>query len=181
MGIRDRLAGRAAPFLEPDEQLRYVFMGQEGPSPWLVGITWLSVFFYRYRIICVTDRAIVVLGCPKLRSKPSHVLMRLPRHTFIGPLSGSIYGKTMLTGKTMYVHRIYHKDVAAADAEVATGGPLPTPQMPAPPGMPPVPQPQPQPQTVPAGPAPGWYPDPQVPNQQRWHDGARWTEHVHTG
>ena len=26
--------------------------------------------------------------------------------------------------------------------------------------------------------APGWYPDPTVPGQQRWWDGTRWSEHV---
>lgn len=169
MGIRDRLAGRAAPFIEPNEQVRQVFMAQEGPSPYLLFLSVWSTLFFKYRVVCVTDRAIVVLGCPKFRSKPNGVLMRLPRQTFIGPLEGKLWGKTMFTGKAMYVHRMYHKDVAAADAAVAQGGPPP-------PGTA-----QPQPQPVPAGTAAGWYPDPEVPNQQRWHDGTRWTEHVHTG
>jgi len=177
MGIRDRLAGRAAPFLEPNEQVRQVFMAQEGPSPYLLFLSVWSTLFFKYRVVCVTDRAIVVLGCPKFRSKPNAVLMRLPRQTFIGPLEGKLWAKTTFTGKAMYIHRMYHKDVAAADAAAAQGGPVPQGMAP-PPGMPPS---QSQPQTVPAAPAAGWYPDPQVPNQQRWHDGTRWTEHVHTG
>ena len=143
----------------------------------------MAGLFYKYRVVCVTDRAIVVLGCPKFRAKPNQVLMRLPRQTFIGPLEGGLWSKTMITGRPMYIHRIYKKDVTAADAAVAQGGPVPqgmAPGMAPPPGMP---QPQPQQQAVPAGAAtqPGWYPDPQVPNQQRWHDGTQWTEHVHTG
>ncbi|MGH9111668.1 MAG: DUF2510 domain-containing protein [Acidimicrobiales bacterium] len=35
----------------------------------------------------------------------------------------------------------------------------------------------PSPWTVPAGPPPGWYPDPGDASAQRWWDGARWTEH----
>jgi hypothetical protein len=112
MTLRDKLAQRAAPYLEPGEQIRYVFQAQQGPSPWLVG-----AIFQRYRIVCVTDRAIVVLSIPRMRSKPDGVVARLPRATEIGRMSG-VFGKTRITGKKMYVHRRFHKDVAAADAEI---------------------------------------------------------------
>lgn len=116
MALRDKLAGRAAPYLEPGEQIRYVFQAQEGASPWLVG-----ALFQKYRIVAVTDRAIVVLGIPWMRSKPSRVVARLPRNTEIGKMSG-VFGKTRITGKKMYVHRRFHKDVAAADAEIVPIG-----------------------------------------------------------
>jgi len=166
MGIRERLAGSAAPLLEPNEQVRHVFLAQEGASPYLVFLSVWSTFFFKYRVVCVTDRAIVVMACTRTRRTPTEVLMRLPRQTLIGPLESKLWAKTMVTGRVMYIHRGFHKDVAAADAEV-TGGPMPLPQ--------------PQPQAAPTATPAGWYPDPQVPNQQRWHDGTQWTEHVHTG
>ena len=116
MALRDKLAGRAAPYLEPGEQIRYVFQAQEGASPWLIG-----ALFQKYRIVAVTDRAIVVLGIPWMRSKPNRVVARLPRNTEIGKMSG-VFGKTRITGKKMYVHRRFHKDVAAADAEIVPAG-----------------------------------------------------------
>ena len=178
MGIRERLAGSAAPLLEPNEQVRHVFLAQEGASPYLVFLSVWSTFFFKYRVVCVTDRAIVVMACTRTRRTPTEVLMRLPRQTLIGPLERKLWAKTMITGRVMYINKGFQKDVAAADAEVA-GGPMPQPGAPGmapPPGMP-----QPQPQAAPTATQAGWYPDPQVPNQQRWHDGTRWTEHVHTG
>jgi|RhiMetStandDraft_4_1073278.scaffolds.fasta_scaffold313261_2 hypothetical protein len=113
MALRDKLAQRAAPYLEPGEQVRYVFQAQQGPSPWLLG-----ALFQKFRIVCVTDRAIVVLSIPKMKAKPDGVIARLPRATEIGRMKG-VFGKTYITGKKMYVHRRFHKDVAAADAELA--------------------------------------------------------------
>jgi serine/threonine protein kinase len=36
MKLRDKLAARARPFLEPGEEVRYVSLARQGPSPWFI-------------------------------------------------------------------------------------------------------------------------------------------------
>lgn len=59
MALRDKLADRAQPYLEPGEQVRHVFMGQTGPSAWFAALSYLIVLIAgKYFIFVVTDRAI---------------------------------------------------------------------------------------------------------------------------
>lgn len=121
MALRDKLTERAQPYLEPGEVVRHVFLGQTGPNPAFALITYLIMFYSKYWIVVVTDRAILVLQAGKLgSSKPKALSQRLPRSTQIGPLSG-LWSDTMAFGQKMWIHRRYHKDVAAADAELADG------------------------------------------------------------
>ncbi|PJI95146.1 DUF2510 domain-containing protein [Luteimicrobium subarcticum] len=53
----------------------------------------------------------------------------------------------------------------------------PEPPLPTPPFGPPA-APLPAAPSAPSAHAPGWFPDPAVPGQVRWFDGARWTPHT---
>ena len=120
MALREKLADRAAPHIGQGEQVRHVFMAQGGPSPYWNFLTWLVLFWVKYRIIVVTDQAILVLNAKKLLpSKPTAEapLARLPRATVIGPVSG-LWGVTTFAGEKLWVHKRFHKDVDAADAEI---------------------------------------------------------------
>ncbi len=138
MALRDKLAERAQPYLEPGEQVRHVFMGQTGPSPWFAALSYLIVVLAgKYFIFVVTDRAIVVLRASKLvPSKPKALEVRLPRATQLGPVSG-IWGATQALGQRVWVHKRFHKDLLAADTELAQLGgtaaaaPVPAPVPPA--------------------------------------------------
>jgi hypothetical protein len=120
MALREKLAERTQPFLEPGEQIQQIFFGQSGPSPWFSLLTYLILFAVKYRIVAVTDRAIVVLNSRKLKITPTAVISRLPRQTRIGPVSG-LWATTHFTGEKMYVHKRFHKDVEAADAVLGAG------------------------------------------------------------
>ncbi len=184
MALRDKLRSRSQPFLEPGEQLRHVWLGQTGVTPYmlfaavvpgilvgtvlrggialaaLAGAVVGGVFalFIQPKVICVTDRAVVVLQSSRwLPASPRQVVQRLPRSTLFGRMRG-MWGQTNATGEKLYVHMRFHKDVAAADAELVAYQPAPASHAP----------------TV----APGWYPDPGQSGRQRWFDGTNWTSHL---
>lgn len=122
MALREKLVERSQPHLEPGEQVRHVFWCQTGPSPYFFILTYLIIFWIKYRIVVVTDRAVVVLESKKLSAKPTgKVVARLPRNTRLGPVSG-IWSAVEVTGEKLWVNKRFHKDIAAADAEI-DGGP----------------------------------------------------------
>ena len=83
MTLRDKLAQRAAPFLEPGESIQAVFLAQTGPSPYFIFLSvWIVLFGSHYFTVVVTDRAVVVLQNGKLSgaSKAKSVHLRGPRN-----------------------------------------------------------------------------------------------------
>lgn len=117
MALRDKLTARSQPFLPEGAQVRQVFIGQTGPNPWFFLITYLTIFWIKYRTFVVTQDAIYVLRNSKFTMKPKEILATLPRQTQIGPLSG-LWGGATLMGERHWIHKRFHKDVAAADAEM---------------------------------------------------------------
>src|ERR1700722_4856713 len=113
--LREKLAERAAPYLEPGEQIQSVFLAQSGPSPyWIFLSMWIVVIAGGYSEIVVTDRAIIVLNCGRLPpSKPKSLRSRGPRNVVLGPPSG-LWAKIQLDQR-YWVHRRFQKDVIAAD------------------------------------------------------------------
>jgi hypothetical protein len=118
MALRDKLASRAQPFLEPGEQVQQIFTAQVGPNPWMIPAIGpiLVVFLSKIRVIAVTDRAVLVFNSSKLTAKPTALLQRLPRQTRLGPIEGKLWGKITVGGERTWVHKRFHKDVQAADA-----------------------------------------------------------------
>ena len=119
MALRDKLRERAQPFLEPGETIQTVFMAQTGPTPWLAGAVGalIYVFIAKYRVVVVTERAVVLLKAGAFRpSKPKEVVSRLPRTTPIGPFDGKIWGKVTIDGERHWVHRRFKDDVERAAA-----------------------------------------------------------------
>jgi hypothetical protein len=125
MALRDKLARQAAPFLEPGEQIRSIFLAQSGPSPyWSLLSAWIVVFTAGYATVAVTDRAIVVLRNGRLSGRrPKSLLSRLPLQP-LGHPSG-LWGKVQLGDTRYWVHTRFHKDVEAGDAAIANAGTLP--------------------------------------------------------
>ncbi|MEU5521116.1 hypothetical protein ABZ759_10695 [Streptomyces sp. NPDC047860] len=111
MGYRERraemIAGRAAPYLEPGEQIQTGFMT----------VTGSGIFTVPAETIVVTDRAILVVGRDGAQ--------RLPRDVRFGNPTG-IHHKFELD-RTYKVHRQWFKEVVAADealgAPPTEGGP----------------------------------------------------------
>lgn len=100
-------------------------MAQAGPSPLLIpGIgPMLVMAFSKYRVVVVTDRAVVLLRASKLvPSKIKHFDERLPRSTRVSPNRGMLWGKVEIGGQRHYVHRRFYQDCANADARPVTTG-----------------------------------------------------------
>ncbi len=119
MALRDKLRERAQPYLDPGEQIQSVFLAQTGPTPWLAGAIGALVyaFFAKYRIVVVTDSAIVLLKAGALvPTKPKELIQRLPRASRLGPHEGKVWGKVQIGGERHWVHRRFRGDVQAADA-----------------------------------------------------------------
>jgi hypothetical protein len=118
--LREKLAERAGPYLQQGEQVRQVFLAQGGPNPYWSFLTWLIFFAVKPRIIVVTDGSIIVLAAGRMApSKPiaGPPLAVLPRQTPFGPVSG-LWSVINLNGEKLWVHKRFHKDVAAADAAI---------------------------------------------------------------
>jgi len=116
MPIRDTLRSNAAPFLQPGETVQSVFTAQTA-SPYLILISyWILIFKNAYRVVVVTDRRILVCKSGRARTTAvKEVVAELPRATRIGPATG-IWYKCDALGDRLYIHKRFHKDVAAADA-----------------------------------------------------------------
>ncbi len=131
MALRDQLRKRVQPVLQPGEALEQIFIAQGGMTPWVANLplfgalgalvmqSWVS-----RRIIAVTDRAVVVIQASKFAAtSPRRVVARLPRQTTIGPVGG-VWAKVRLGNEVLWVHRRFHKDVAAADAHATGSSPV---------------------------------------------------------
>ena len=127
MALRDKLVARSQPLLPPGSRIKYTFVCQTGPSPWFFLLTYLTIFWISYRIVCVTDDAIYVLRSSKLTFQPRELVATLPRQTQLGPVSG-FWARIDLMGERHWVNKRFHKDIEAADYEArqfATPAPPP--------------------------------------------------------
>lgn len=130
LAIRDKIAANAQPFLEPGEQIQAAFAAQTFSQYWAL-LSWLIVLFKNsYRCVVVTDRRIAVFNTGKwAMGTPKTLLRSLPRATRIGPASG-LWWRSDTLGERLYIHKRFHKDIAAADDALpapAAGAPLPPP------------------------------------------------------
>jgi hypothetical protein len=115
IAIRDKILENSQQFLQPGEQVQAV-IGAQTLSGWWGALTALVFFWNNYRAIIATDRRIIVLHCGKARmGKPQSHVRDVARSTRIGPATGLWY-KTDALGETLYIHKRFHKDIAAADA-----------------------------------------------------------------
>lgn len=98
MGYQERrvalIAKRAAPHLEPGEQIQTGFIAQTGS--WITARVWTFV---------ATDRAILIVG--------KEGVQRLPRDLRFGEPTG-MYHEIELD-RTYKVHRQYYSEITAAD------------------------------------------------------------------
>jgi hypothetical protein len=115
MAYRDKLAARVQPYLEPGEQIRWVFPAAGGLSPWMMALAGglLYTILSKPRVVVVTDRGIVLLKASKLSGRPVAFETRGPQ-VQLGPVKG-LWAPIHL-GDKLYVHKRFHKDVEAADA-----------------------------------------------------------------
>jgi hypothetical protein len=119
VGVREKITKNVQPLLQPGETIQAVFAAQS-TSQWFALISiWIIVIKNSYRSVIVTDRRILVCRAGRLTlGAVKGVLRELPRATQIGPASGLWY-KTDALGETLYIHKRFHKDVAAADGTAA--------------------------------------------------------------
>lgn len=115
MGLREKIAERAQPYLEPGEKVLVAFPAQAGMSPWMTTAVGglVMLLLVKPRIVVVTDRGIVVLSASKLvGGRPKEFVARGP-YTYLGEPSGLWYKFPL--GERTYVHRRFHKDVRRAN------------------------------------------------------------------
>jgi hypothetical protein len=125
MARRARLTERAAPFLEPGEQVRAIFLAQYGAAPYLgaVPVTAWIALTAGFVTVVVTDRAIVVLRNGRLSgSRAKSLLARLPRQPLGSPAATWrrrwVWTRISLGGTRYWVHMRFRKEVDAANASI---------------------------------------------------------------
>ena len=123
MAIRDKIRDNAAPYLQPGETIQSVFAGQTVSPYWSLLSYWIIILRDSYRVVVVTDRRILVCKTGRFSLTPiKEVLRELPRTTPIGPAHGFWYRCDTL-GERLYVHKRFHKDIAAADGAARESAP----------------------------------------------------------
>jgi hypothetical protein len=116
MALRDKLQKAVAPHLEPDETVQAIFGAQTKSQYFILLSYWILLANKAWRVVAVTDRRIVVFQCGRSgMTKVEGITAQTRRHTRIGPPKGLWYRVENL-GERLYVHRRFHKDIAAADA-----------------------------------------------------------------
>jgi hypothetical protein len=119
MAIREKLRLNAYHLLQPGETVQEIFCGQTASPYWSIVSYWIVFFKNAARVVVVTDRRILVCRAGRTRATAvDTVVAEFPRHTRIGPPQGVWY-KCEKLGERLYIHRRFHKDVAAADRALA--------------------------------------------------------------
>ncbi|MEV5967041.1 hypothetical protein AB0L70_35050 [Kribbella sp. NPDC051952] len=124
---RPELVERAGVFLPAGSRVRQVFICQTAPYFWLFVVnylTFLTIFWIRFRCVAVVDDGIYVLESSKFSggAKPQSLVGVLPRQTQLGPVSG-VWGEIELLGKRHWVHKRFHHLIDAADQEAGYAKP----------------------------------------------------------
>ncbi len=121
MAIRDKMKNNAAPHLQPGEVVQAVFGAQTVSQYFALISFWIIILKNAYRVVVVTDRRILVFRAGRFRTAlVREVVQELPRATRIGPAHGLWYRCEAL-GERLYVHKRFHKDIAAADGAARLG------------------------------------------------------------
>lgn len=127
MGIRDKLRERVEPFLEPGEEICQVFEAQTERVPQLLGPFALfalpALRSLGYRIVVVTDRAVVELEAPRWhKSQPKAVSLRVPRRTRLRPGRRPSVGDIgHIDFDDLWVLHRFWGEVEAAEADYEAG------------------------------------------------------------
>jgi hypothetical protein len=116
MALRDKLHRAVEPHLQPGETIQAVFPAQTTSQYMALISYWIILFRKAYRVVAATDRRIIVFQCGRWSfATIESIAFQAPRQTLIGPAKGLWYRFESL-GTPLYVHKRFHKDVAAADA-----------------------------------------------------------------
>ena len=119
MALRDKMTANASHLLQPGETIQVVFAAQTTSQYWAILSFWIIILKNSYRAVIVTDRRIVVARSGRMAVTPvKEAVAEFPRATRIGPASG-LWFKCEALGETLYIHKRFHKDIAAADALLA--------------------------------------------------------------
>ncbi len=116
MTIRDKMRDSATPHLQPGETIQAV-LGAQAVSPYWALITyWYVLVKNASRVVVATDKRILVCQSGRMSVTVCKTVLReVPRATRIGPAHG-LWHKTDALGEMLWIHKRFHKDVAAADA-----------------------------------------------------------------
>jgi hypothetical protein len=123
MPLPSKVWDRCRAFLQPGEELRYLFPASSvGLGRW--GIAGTAPF-----LVAVSDTHITVLSCEWLRRhRPASVWARHPRATRLGPVDTSMAPTLEISDLVLEIDEEYLAVVQAADAELdGTDRPPPDP------------------------------------------------------
>ncbi len=112
------------PLLAPGEQIQAVIPAQTA-NPYLIVVSyWIIIMRDSYRVVVATDRRVLVFRSARSGVKNvTGLVSEHPRQTLVGPAKGAWY-RTENLGERLYIHKRFHKDIAAADASAPNVVPM---------------------------------------------------------